>query len=87
MFFGKEIILCVFVLIPKTRTAKVDDLREETHLQLNLIAEREITKIMKMLTLLLEKEGIDISQDPELKKMLRPVSEAEIEKRLEREIL
>ena len=83
----EAIILSVFVLISQNRTAKVDDLREETHLQLNLIAEREITKIMKMIALLLEKQGIDISQDPELKKMLRPVSEGEIEKRLEREIL
>ncbi len=42
---------------------------------------------MKMVALLLEKQGIDISQDPELHKMLRPVSEAEIERRLEKEIL
>ncbi|MES2315208.1 MAG: DUF1003 domain-containing protein [Patescibacteria group bacterium] len=83
----EAIILAIFVLISQNRTAKVDDLREETHLQLNLIAEREITKIMKMVALLLEKQGIDISQDPELHKMLRPVSEAEIERRLEKEIL
>jgi hypothetical protein len=62
-------------------------LREETHLQLNLISEREITKLMKMMALLLSKNGIDLSQDPELKKMIRPVSEEEIQKRLEREIL
>jgi uncharacterized membrane protein len=83
----EAIILAIFVLISQNRTAKVDDLREETHLQLNLISEREITKLMKMIALLLEKEGIDLSQDPELKKMIRPVSEEEIQKRLEREIL
>lgn len=83
----EAIILAIFVLISQNRTAKVDDLREETHLQLNLISEREITKLMKMTALLLEKEGIDLSQDPELKKMIRPVSEEEIEKRLEKEIL
>lgn len=83
----EAIILAIFVLISQNRTAKVDDLREETHLQLNLISEREVTKIIKMMALLLEKQGIDISQDPELKKMIRPLSEEEIEKRLEREIL
>jgi uncharacterized membrane protein len=83
----EAIILAIFVLISQNRTAKVDDLREETHLQLNLISEREITKIMKMLALLLEKQGIDLSQDPELKRMMRPVSEEEIERRLEKEIL
>ncbi len=82
----EAIILAIFVLISQNRTSKVDDLREETHLQLNLITEREITKLMKMMAILLEKEGIDLSQDPELKRMLRPISEEEIEKRLEREI-
>jgi len=39
------------------------------------------------MALLLERQGIDISQDPELHKMLRPTSEEEIERRLEKEIL
>ena len=65
----------------------IDDLREETDLQLNLIAEKEITKVIKLLALLLEKQGIDLTQDPELKKMLRPLSEEEIQKKLEKEIL
>lgn len=83
----EAIILAIFVLISQNRTSKVDDLREETHLQLNLISEREITKLMKMIALLLERQGIDLSQDPELRKMIRPVSEEEIQKRLEKEIL
>jgi len=82
----EAIILAIFVLMSQNRTAKIDDLREETHLQLNIIAEREITKVMKMLAILLEKQGVDLSQDPELQKMIRPVSEEEIEKRLEKEI-
>ncbi|MEK7080793.1 MAG: DUF1003 domain-containing protein [Patescibacteria group bacterium] len=83
----EAIILAIFVLISQNRTAKVDDLREETHLQLNLISEKEITKLMKMLAILLERQGVNLSQDPELQKMLKPISEEEIEKRLEREIL
>ena len=83
----EAIILAIFVLISQNRTEKVDDLREEVHLQINLIAEKEITKIMKMMALLLEKHGIDLSEDPELKKLLKPTSEEEIEKRLEKEIL
>jgi len=83
----EAIVLAIFVLISQNRTVKIDDLREETHLQINLIAEREITKLMKMLAILLEKEGVDLSQDPELKELLKPISEEEIEKRLEKEIL
>lgn len=83
----EAIILAIFVLISQNRTAKIDDLREETQLQLSIISELEVTKIMKMLALLLDKQGIDLSQDPELRQMLRPVSEEEIEKKLEKEIL
>ena len=83
----EAIILAIFVLISQNRNSKVDDLREETHLQINLIAEKEITKLMKMLAILLERQGVVLSQDPELKKLLRPISEEEIEKRLEKEIL
>lgn len=83
----EAIILAIFVLISQNRTAKIDDLREEIDLQLNLIAEKEITKLIKMTVLLLEKQGIDLSQDTELHKMLHPISEEEIERRLEKEIL
>ncbi|MEK7071623.1 MAG: DUF1003 domain-containing protein [Patescibacteria group bacterium] len=83
----EAIFLAIFVLISQNRNSKVDDLREETHLQVNLIAEKEITKLMKMLAILLERQGVDLSQDPELKKLLKPISEEEIEKRLEKEIL
>lgn len=82
----EAIVLAIFVLISQNRSMKVDDLREEIHLQINLIAEKEVTKIMKMSALILEKHGIDLSADPELKKLLHPVSEEEIEKRLEKEI-
>jgi uncharacterized membrane protein len=88
MFVSLEaIILSVFVLISQNRTAKIDDLREETDLQVNLMIGKEITKLMKMLAIFLEKQGVNLSQDPELKKMLKPISEEEIEKRLEKEIL
>lgn len=82
----QAIILAIFVLISQNRNAKVDDLREETHLQVNLISEREITKVMKMMAIILEKQGVDLSQDPELKKLLRPISEGEIEEKLKKEI-
>lgn len=83
----EAIFLAIFVLISQNHTAKVDDLREETSLQLSLIAQKENIKLLKMLALLLAKQGIDLSEDPELHKIIRPVSEEEIEKRLEKEIL
>jgi uncharacterized membrane protein len=83
----EAIILAIFVLISQNRAVKIDDLREEVDLQVNLIAQKEITKVMRMLAILLQKQGVDLSEDPELKKLLRPISEEEIEKKLEKEIL
>lgn len=83
----EAIFLSIFVLIAQNRSNKIDDLREEIHLQLNFIAEKEITKLMKMTSLLLEKNGIDITQDKEFQKMMHPVTEEEIQKKLEKEIL
>ena len=82
----EAIILAIFVLISQNRNSKIDDLREETHLQINLISEKEITKLMKMMAIVLERQGVDLSEDPELKKLLKPISEEEIEKKLEKEI-
>jgi uncharacterized membrane protein len=82
----EAIFLAISVLISQNRSARVDDIREELHLQINLIAEKEITKIMKMTAMLLEKHGVDVSNDPELKKLLKPVIESELEKKLEKEI-
>src|SRR3989338_1752575 len=82
----EAIILAIFVLISQNRAARIDDLREEIGLQLDIIMEKEITKVMKLLARLLEAGGIDINEDPELKKMLRPTSPTEIQKKLEKEI-
>ena len=82
----EAIFLSIFVLISQNRAARIDDMREELDLQINLISEREVTKVIKLISLLLERQGIDLSQDPELKKMLKPTSAAEIEKHLEKEI-
>ena len=82
----EAIILAISVLISQNRSLRVDDLREEIQLQIAIIAEKEVTKVMKMLALLLEKQGINISEDPELKRLIKPTSEAELERSLEKEI-
>lgn len=83
----EAIFLAIFVLISQNRSSKVDDIREEINLQIDLIEEKEITKIMKMLAILLERQGVDISLDSELRKLVKPISEEEIKRKLEKEIL
>jgi uncharacterized membrane protein len=83
----EAIVLSVFVMISQNRAAKVDELREEVDLQVDLITESELTKLLTMMKLLLEKNGIDISDDPELTDMLKPVDADEIEEVLEEEVI
>ena len=81
----EAIFLAVVVLISQNRAAKVDDLREETELQINTIAEEEITKIIKLQILFLKKNGIDVSQDLDLQEMLIPTDTDSIEQALKKQ--
>ncbi len=82
----EAICLAVLVLISQNRSAKIDKLRAEVDLQINLIAEQEITKVISLLSVLLEKHGINVKEDPEIQKMLRKVNLWELEKKLERQL-
>lgn len=82
----EAIFLSIFVLISQNREAKIDKLRSEVDLQINLTAEQEITKVLSMLKILLEKNGIDLSGDEDLPRMLRQIDAWEIERKLEKDI-
>jgi uncharacterized membrane protein len=83
----EAIILSVFVMISQNRAAKIDELREEVDLQVDIITEAEMTKLLIMVKLLLEKNGIDISNDPDLSEMLVPTDTEKIEEALEEEVV
>ena len=50
------------------------------------MSEVEVTKLIKMVSLLLEKQGIDLNDDPELIEMLKPFNSDKIEEQLEKEL-
>lgn len=82
----EAIFLAIIVLISQNRAAKVDKLRQEVDLQINTISEEEITKIMELQVLLLQKNGVDVSKDPELQQMLEPIDTDEIGSSLEKQL-
>jgi uncharacterized membrane protein len=82
----EAIILAILVLISQNRASKVADLREEIQLQVNLLTEEEITRIMWMLVLLLQKNNIPIPEDERLQEMLRDTDVEKIEKTLKKQI-
>lgn len=82
----EAIILAITVLISQNREMRIEDLRDEIDLQVDMIAEQELTKLMRIMTLIAEKNGIDLRNDPELQEMLKPTDTGRIEKILERQI-
>ncbi len=77
----EAIFLSIFVLVSQNRSSYIDSLREELHLQVNLIAEEEITKVLKVLSEIRKKVGIE-ELDPELETMLKRIDTNYIEKSL-----
>lgn len=82
----EAIFLAIIVLISQNRAAKIDDLRDEIELQINTIAEEEITKIIELQMLLLKKNDIDVSTDYEIQQMLEPMDKEKIEESLKKDI-
>ena len=83
----EAIILSIVVLISQNRASKIADLRQEVDLQINVKTEAEITKLLELVTLLLQKHEFSIDQDPMLQEMLQPVELDKIEDMLEKEII
>jgi len=81
------VLLAIIVLISQKRASQIADLRAEIDLQVDMLTERELTKLMAMMRLLIEKHGIDISQDEDLQEMLKPTDVNRIEAILTREVL
>lgn len=77
----EAIFLSILVLISQNRQARIADLREEVHLQINMISEEEITKVMHILAHIMKALKIE-TKDPELKEMMQPIDTEEIENRL-----
>ena len=82
----EAIALAIIVLISQNREARISELREEIELRLNTISEGELTKLINLMAVLLESQGIKIDDDPELAHMLKPIDSAEIIRQLEAEL-
>jgi uncharacterized membrane protein len=82
----EAIILAIFVLISQNRQSRITDLREEVDLQINMIAEEEITKLIQLIAGLYRALNVDVESDADLRAMLQPTDWDAIEKRLEHEL-
>lgn len=77
----EAIILTTIVLMSQNRSSLISSLREEMDMQVNLIAEREITKSLKLIKKLLDQKGIEV-KDQELTEMLKEIDTSYMEREL-----
>lgn len=78
----EAIILTIVVLMSQNRQSYINSLREEIDFQVNKITEKEVSKILKILIKLSEKQGIKIT-DKEIAEMVEDVEVSYIERRLQ----
>jgi uncharacterized membrane protein len=81
----EAIFLSIFVLIAQNRSERINELRAETDLQINLITEEELTKLLSIVSQIAEKQGIDLSKDQALKRMMAPTNIEKLERVLDQQ--
>jgi uncharacterized membrane protein len=82
----EAIFLSIFVLMAQQRESAIAELREELGLQVSLRVEQEVTKTLQLVAGLYTRMGHQVSDDPELHRMLQPLDVRGIERDLLQQI-
>jgi uncharacterized membrane protein len=82
----EAIFLSIFVLMTQARESAIAELREEVTLAVNLRMEEEVTKTLQLVAGLYTRLGYRLSDDPDLRDMLRPLDAEAIERDLVEQI-
>jgi uncharacterized membrane protein len=70
----EAIFLSTFVLISQNRMAALADKRADLDLQISLLAEHEITRVVALTSAIAARLGIEDANDPELKELKQDVA-------------
>jgi uncharacterized membrane protein len=70
----EAIFLSTFVLISQNRMQELADKRADLDLQVSLLSEHEVTRLVQLVTEIAKRLGIEESRDPELKELARDVA-------------
>jgi uncharacterized membrane protein len=65
----ESIFLALFILMSQNRAGRQADVREHLHLQIDLLAEQEATKMLQMLQSLCRYHGLPEQSDPEVREL------------------
>ncbi len=80
----EAIFLSTFVLISQNHLGELSEQRADLDLQVNLLAEYEITKILRIVDTMADKMGLREGRDPELEELEKEVQPEEVLKEMEK---
>jgi|SRR5688572_9470213 len=80
----EAIFLSLFVLLSQNRMQKLTDQQNELDLQVNLLAEHELTRLLVAVDLIADKMGIELPDEPERKELKTDVEAKELLGEIER---
>lgn len=81
----EAIVLTALVLISQNRMSDVQERRAEVDLQINLLDEKETTRILQIVDAIAVKVGADVKRDAELEDLKKPVTPEDVLARVEEE--
>lgn len=81
----EAIFISTFVLISQNRMAALADRRADLDLQISLLAEHEVSRVIALMTSVAERLGIEEARDPELQELARDVEPARVMDRISEE--
>lgn len=79
----EAIFLSTFVLISQNRMAALADKRADLDLQVSLLDEHEVTRLITLVTAMAARMGIDEAQDPELAELSQDVAPEKVLDKME----
>jgi uncharacterized membrane protein len=80
----EAIFLSTFVLISQNRMAALADKRADLDLQVSLLAEHEISRVIALVAAMAERLGVEQAGDPELEELQRDIVPEQVMERIER---
>lgn len=79
----EAIFLSTFVLIAQNRMAELADERADLALQVSLLSEHEVTRLVILVTRIAQHMGIEEAHDPELRELAQDVAPEKVMDRME----
>lgn len=79
----EAIFLSTFVLISQNRMAALADRRADLDLQVSLLAEHEITRLITLVTAVAERLELDVAKNPELAELAQDVAPEKVMEKME----